>query len=419
MTNTKLNLSALKKNSPSSNIENEVVDLVLDAEDIGHSNDVLEKKDTNFKEETIWESNNVIEISKNQPARDEVSLDIWLEEYHTNAITENDFIATSTTVEKTSQDNNNDKAKQINLESKEDTIEAPQEKEIPISSEEINTSPTPQKDLTKDINQCEDKSQAWEEKESSSKKKKTMLSLNSIKSKPKTDAEKKAEVKKALAKKNEDQAKRDKENGNITSTKHAETWEEWEEQELVSEDKKIVEEATRKIEKDLKTVDQTIASDQVQITLDKSLFDNYIPNYKGKKEAKAQKKEKSAKNKEKKKRIRGPINKKKRNLLIVAMFLCILGAWGFVLYPHVYNSSDLKSDVIQVTQDSVREKVDLVLDYEWWENEVTESEINNEITESDEVKMGDDVNTEEINIKDEKKDDKAKVKNYLLDNYYK
>lgn len=330
MTHIKLNLSALKKDSTSSNIENKVVDLVLEAEDIGHSNDIVE-----MKEGAIWEWSDVIELD---------------------------------------------------LESK--------------------------KDVIKDIKE-------WEVKEISGKKKKTMLSLNSIKSVPKTDAEKKEEARKIETKKNEDQAKRDKENRNTASTKHVETWEKLEEQELVSEDKKIVEEATKKIEKDLKAVDDTIASDKVQITLDKSLFDNYIPNYKGEKESKAQKKEKSAKNKEKKKRIRGPINKKKRNLLIVAMFLCILGAWGFVLYPHVYNSSDLKSDVIQVTQDSVREKVDLVLDSEWWENENTESDENDKIIESGEIETKDDINSENTEIKEKPKDDKTTIKNYLLDNYYK
>jgi hypothetical protein len=45
MTHIKLNLSALKKDSTSSNIENKVVDLVLEAEDIGHSNDIVEMKE--------------------------------------------------------------------------------------------------------------------------------------------------------------------------------------------------------------------------------------------------------------------------------------------------------------------------------------------------------------------------------------
>jgi hypothetical protein len=101
------------------------------------------------------------------------------------------------------------------------------------------------------------------------------------------------------------------------------------------------------------------------------------------------------------------------------MFLCILGAWGFVLYPHVYNSSDLKSDVIQVTQDSVREKVDLVLDSEWWENENTESDENDKIIESGEIETKDDINSENTEIKEKPKDDKTTIKNYLLDNYYK
>lgn len=430
MTDTKLNLSALKKDSPTSNIENEIVDLILEPEEIGIPDDV-------------------IKLSENQTARDEITLDMWLEEFQTDPILENDFISSPTLIEDTNQDINNqweiassildnttpiqgiDIVLQENNLQKVDTLKSPQEEPV-ILLEEDNLVEVTEAEIKEKINTWEESEKKSAEKVILGKKKKAMLSLSSIKSIPKTDAEKKAEVQKAEAQKHEDTVKRDRENRNITWTKHIETWKEWEEQELVSGDKKIVEEATKKIEKDIKAVDDTIANDKVQITLDKSLFDNYIPNYNGKKEAKVQKKEQSAQKKERKKRIRGPINKKKRNLLIVAMFLCILGAWGFVLYPHLQDSGDIKSDVVQITQDSVRKKVDLVLESDNQEeeeviDEITKEPINTdennksevvgEITETDEIEnSADEENTEIIN---EQKDDKAKVKNYLLDNYYK
>ena len=288
----------------------------------------------------------------------------------------------------------------------------------------------------------EEQEEKPEKKIALEKKKRTMLSLNSIKSKPKTEAEKKEEAKQAEIEKQKAVAlAKTKEVTETAITTDADTasevttWESeneiensdsWEEQELVVEDKKIVEEATKHIVEEIKVDEHNIEDDTVQITLDKSLFENYIPNYRGKKEAKAAKKEKktakATKGTEKIKRIRGPINKKKRNLLIVAMFLCILGAGGFVLYPHLDSNNDIKSDVVQITQNEVREQVDLVLEVEQpvdQEEEIIEIDEAQETGTSEISEENDIFDEDDIETKEEEKNDETKVKNYLLDNYYK
>ena len=425
MNDTKLNLSALKKDSPTLNIENEVTDLILEPEEIGISDDIIETNSSNIKENTISVQNDAMGNSENQTVRDEVILDLWLEEFKKDLEWENNSLELSQD-EKPVAVWREDKVNPI-IETKTDIEEG----NLGLFQENGETAINLKQDEVVPV--IETEQDTWEDKEISGKKKKTMLSLSSIKSIPKTEAEKQEEAKKALIEKTEAEKPADQKweeiknwaepkkewEENIVSTEDIEIWEALE---LVPEDKKIVEEATKNIQKDLNTVDNNIEDDTVQITLDKSLFDNYIPNYKGKKESKAdrkekkkeQKNEKGTNNLKKRKRIRGPINKKKRNILIVAMFLCILGSWGFVLYPHIHDSSDIKSDVIQVTQNEVKEKVNLVLESES-EEDIADEE---DESQSDEVAEAEVQSEESTEIKKVEKDDKTKVKNYLLDNYY-
>jgi len=76
MNDTKLNLSALKKDSPTLNIENEVTDLILEPEEIGISDDIIETNSSNIKENTISVQNDAMGNSENQTVRDEVILDL-------------------------------------------------------------------------------------------------------------------------------------------------------------------------------------------------------------------------------------------------------------------------------------------------------------------------------------------------------
>jgi hypothetical protein len=189
-------------------------------------------------------------------------------------------------------------------------------------------------------------------------------------------------------------------------------------------DKKLVAEKSAKlrgqIEKDLLEKEKE-ENEKKNIKIDDDIFDNYKPKYGGKEEVK-----KKA-NWEEKPVFKKHLSAKKRNILIAWLLLFVLwiSAAGYIFFNNSSSSSDdIQAIAVENNIAQTKENVEKII-----ENGKEEESVSNEGREED--KEIDDTNVEldeeDDNIEENQdwvvaqaEDSwESKVKNYLLNNYYK
>lgn len=220
--------------------------------------------------------------------------------------------------------------------------------------------------------------------------------------------------------------KTEKKNNNILELEESDNNKE-EELTLTPEDKTLVEEKTKQLEKDiqkdLEKQEKLEKEEEKEIIVEEDLFDNYVPKYwkeekkkltkEEKKKLKAEKKKLKAEKSKKVKRVRWPINKKKQKALIIAMILCIMWAGTFALLPHLSDTDDIKTNVIEASIQDTKNSVNTIID----NTNEPEANIEEEDTETVTEEQESEENEPEGIV--EEKPENDRVKSYLLDNYYK
>lgn len=177
-------------------------------------------------------------------------------------------------------------------------------------------------------------------------------------------------------------------------------------------DTKLVEEETEKlkeqIQSDIQWKEKKKAKKDIEI--DDNLFENYVPKYG--KEHKEKESQETSVDTHTRKRFRGVLRSKKKKIILITMLLCVFGlsAGWFVYFNNTDGENSIKANIIENSIDETKQNVSKIIE------EVEEIPITDEMIDTED-KEPEETQETQNDIWNNKEN--TKVKNYLLDNYYK